>query len=331
MDYVGWIIGIFGIVLSFLLSYTFYRRSEGIKDIKNVRKKVVDLLIYEIANNEQPLQTAVVEALLNTKYRGTRVVFVSDTELPLIIDDVVTQIIENVFIPKERRQVLLDRALDLKNRFQKRTSDLDETFIDWKRSSPVRIAFGVFSTVWLGLTVGFLAIVAGIIVNQRYFNATIDLVSLYVEFGLVFLIALVFGIRQFNKMKNERTSSTKYLYKALEDSVRDGIRNSLGSVMFERNVIVESDGHSSRADLVVVSNGKKIPVEIKCGGVKSETINGIAGLMEQMGSPKGIIVTLSRVSGKVKELANKQRVIVVEAVTSEEDIVNALRDTKLVE
>jgi len=63
--------------------------------------------------------------------------------------------------------------------------------------------------------------------------------------------------------------------------------------------------------------------------VSSHTIEQIAEVMKKMGSKKGLLITASKLKEEIKELACQKSVIVIEGVTSEQDIISGLRSTKI--
>lgn len=308
-------------------SYLLHKKLAGVRSerVKNARREVVGILTSEFVNNDSAIQIPVVEALLSNKYRDCKVESSTVTELPLIIDDLIAGFTENIFITHKERQKLVERALVLKQEFEIRKSNLEETIDNWKQSSIPLIAYRLALVLGAGICSGLIVIFLGSIFVPTIMD---NIVQLLCILGFATVLS---SFAEYNTLKSKRERNSRYLHKALEDTVDRALRISVRNAVLEQHASVDANGRLAEADLILSVNENKVPVEIKYSSIRQQTIEQIANTMEMMNSKNGLLITTSAVGKRIKELARQNGIIVLENVTSEADIVKELENTKLFE
>lgn len=331
MDWVGWAIGIAGIIATILTSLLVSRKTakDRKERIERARGEVVRALYDDLARNDEELQTPMVQALLENKYRDLGIESPTDTELPNIAADLITALAENPFITPDGREVLIQRVTTLQNKFQKRPSVLAQAISEWEKSSLSGVIAVVVSLAVWAMASGIVVILLAMFFTVRLLH--LQPANLLESLWLVLITAIVIALLQFRVLERRRDRTSRYVRKALEDTALEGLSKSLKNVTLERNVVVSSEGRVSYADLVAVSNGRRLPVEIKHGAVRYRIVEQLACLMRQMDSKRGLLVTSSRLGERFKESASQKGVLILDGVTSEEDIIQGLKNTRLFE
>lgn len=319
-------IGIVAFLVTVTFSFLAYRRLRGEKGQKiiNARREVVRILANQFADSEDELKVSAVEAILNSKYRNCNVKSLNTTEFPIIIEDLITQFAENIFLLEEKRESLIDRASNLQRNFERRKLGLKVANQNWQESSILKIALKITSTFLLSLGAGLFVIILAIAFNISVIYNLIELII------LLFIVAAFSSFMQYRVLKEERGRNSHFLHNALEDTVTTTFRDKTPNASFESNVLTP-DGRLVKVDLVITLNEEKIPVEIKHKPITVTTINNLSNAMGVLKSKKAILVTSSRVGGEFKELANSKNIIILESMTSEEDVIRGLSDTKFFE
>ena len=322
-------LAITGVALSVtaVTSYLMHKRLAGARSerVRNARREVVSILTGEFVNSDSEIQTSVVEALLSNKYRDCKVESSTVTELPLIIDDLIAGFTENIFITHKEQQKLVKRALALKQKFESRKSNLEEAIDNWRQSSIPLIAYRLALVLGAGICSGLIVIFLGSIFAPTIMNNLVQLL------GILGFATVIFSFAEYNTLKSRRERNSRYLQKALEDTVAKALRTSVRKAVLEQHARVDANGHLAEADLILSVNENKVPVEIKYSSIRQQTIEQIANTMEMMNSKNGLLITTSAVGKRIKELARQKGIIVLENVTSEADIVKGLENTKLFE
>ncbi len=331
MDWIGWAIGIVGIIATILTSLLRSRKAAKSrkKRIESARGEVVRALYDELAKNNKELQSPMVRALLENKYRDLGIVSPADNELPYIVADLITALAVNPFITPERRECLIERVTTLKGRFQKRPSVLMEAVSEWEKVSIRRVTASIVSLTAWAMISGIVIILLATFLTVQFLH--LQPVNLLESLWLVLITTIIIALLQFDVLKRKRDKISINVRKALEDTVLEGLSKSQTNVSLERNVVISSEGRVSHADLVAVSNGKRLPVEIKHGAVNYRTIEQLASNMRQLESKRGLLVTSSGIGERFKEAAAQKGVLILDDVTSEEDIIQGLKKTRLFE
>jgi len=321
--------GVVAVLVSFLLNRYYFLKSFRIGSANertgNARKEVVRLLSNSVNNDDKvQIEFPLIESWIKSKYRENKVDYSPATELPIIIDDLITTISDDLFIPPPKRAALQENALTLKRMIEKRESNLEDELEEWRESSIPRIMFKSFAIAYWTFVAGFLAILGSMLILIQF---KLPISTNFTELlSLITLFGIIMGFIRYRALKAKRDKSSMNLRRILEDKSADAIRKSVPRVELERNLL-SPNGNLIKVDLVITSNGDKIPVEIKHDQVRETTIEKITKAMNELNSNRGILITSSKVSKQMMERASSKNVIVVENVTSEEDIIRALENT----
>lgn len=73
-----------------------------------------------------------------------------------------------------------------------------------------------------------------------------------------------------------------------------------------------------------------LPIEIKAGLVKNQAIDTMVAAMQGLASKRGILITSSQVQEEIRKMANTNNILLIEGVSSEEDLIRGLKDAKII-
>lgn len=315
------------IAATFGISYLFYRMpfTAGIKsrNIKNARKEVVTVLSVEMAKNKGGLELSIAKAIINSTYGEYKVDSIPPTEIQALFEDLITNFTKNPFVSPSRKNELNNKALVLKEGFEKRETDLSKAINNWKQVSIFKISMQVVMILAVGIFTGLGVFMISAVVDPVIWD------NFIVTLRLIGIAAALFGFLQYRKAKAKRDESSHNLYMVLEEKVIKALGRHMPDAVLEKNVKVADTGHLIEVDLIMSTNGAKIPVEIKHRLVRTQTIEKLANVMKTIGSRKGLLVTSSSVGNTIRELARQKGIIVLDIVASEDEIINRLKHTKL--
>lgn len=315
-----------GALLLGLVTWIVYQRTtKGAREEKADRaeRETKATLTRLLAQGDTAIDISVVEALMNSKYRERGLDVAPINRLPNILEDLIVEFAENVFIPYETSQNLIKKTMFLKEKLEGRKLNLEEATKDWRRFAIPVIVFRIIYMTAMVLAFGLFVVILAL----AFVKGAAENLSMYLIALLVLTIAIIFT--ESKRLREERSESARLLHSVLEDNAIKTLRDSIPSADIERNARIEVDGQIAQVDFFVQSNGEKLPVEVKHGAVSSQTIEQIADVMGKVGSNKGLLITASKLRQEVKQLARRKSVIVIDDVASEADIVEGLRNTKL--
>jgi hypothetical protein len=326
MDWVNLSIGIIGVLATVSITLWQYNKGKKTKSIINARKEIIATIMTELSNGHE-IQKSVIEILCTNIYTDCGISVPIESEIPIVIDEVITQLLKNVFLPSDKKQVLIDRVISIKNELNKKSPDINEARTKFEKLSTIRIAFRVFSLTWWGLTIGLILVIAGVVISVRFYGRAPDDLVFFEQLALVFISSLIIGFNQYRVLIRQRTSSADQLYTTLTYNVIEVINSFLRGAKVEQNVFIEKTKQISRADLVIFYEGEKIPIGIKHSKIDHRNIDQITNEMHEMESRLGILVTSFRLPTNLKELAKSRGIIVIENVNSANDIKSAINNT----
>jgi len=315
-----------GSLLVGLLSWYFYnRKTKGVREEKEraADKEVKAALTRLLAQGNMELEISVVDAIISSKYRGLGLDVAPTDKLPTILEDLIAEFAEHTLIPFEVSQDLIKKTMLIKGKLEDRKLNLEEATKNWRRVSIPAIVLRVIYTAAVAFVSGLFVVIFAL----AFVSGAAENFSMYLIALLILTLALIFT--ESKTLWEKRSKSGRHLHSVLEDNATNILRGSIPNGDIERNARIETDAQIAQVDLVVHSNGDKLPVEIKYGAVSSHTIEQIAEVMKKMGSKKGLLITASKLKEEIKELARQKSVIVIEGVTSEQDIISGLRSTKI--
>jgi len=319
------LISIGALILGLVTWFIYQRKTKGAREEKEERayKETRTSLIKLIAQRDGEVETSVVDTIIKSKYRACGLDVAPIDIVSKILDDVVVEFTDSIFIPPERSKDLIKKTMLLKERLKSRKLDLEEALKNWRSVSIPAIIFRLSAMVAALLFFGLLIVTLSLIfVSGAEKSSLMYLVAILV----LTLIALISDSKA---SLDKRKRSAQYLHSVLEDNVIKVLKEILPNAVIKRNARIEQQGQLAEVDLVIEENGQKLPVEVKHGSIKTNTINQIADVIQKIGSNKGLMITTSRLGDEVKNLSRRRSIIVIDEVKSQRDIINGLKNTKL--
>ena len=319
------LISIGTLIVGLITWYLYQRRTKGVREEKEERayKETRASLIKLLAQGEGEVETSVVDAIVNSKYRQYGVDIAPIEIVSEILEDVVVEFTDSIFIPPGTSKDLIKKTMLLKERLERRKLDLEEALKTWRSVSITLIISRSLFMASCVLGIGLLAVVLSLV----YIRGAAESYIMYLI--VIIVLTLAVGLSDFKASWDKRKKSAQYLYNVLEDNAIKALKEILPNADIERNARIEQQGQLAQVDLVIEENRQKLPVEIKHGSIKMHTIDQIADVMQKIGSNKGLIITTSRLGDKVKNLSLQRNIIAIDDVTSQRDIINGLKYTKL--
>lgn len=319
------LISVGALILGLVTWFIYQRKTKGAREEKEERayKETRASLIKLLAQGEGEVETSVVDAIIKNKYKTCGLDVAPIDIVSKILDDVVVEFTDSIFIPPKRSKDLIKKTMLLKERLEGRKLDLKEALKDWRSVSIPAIILRLSAMASAILFFGLLVVTVSLVfVSGAAENALMYLIAI-----LVLTLIAVFS--DFKASLDRREKSAQYLHSVLEDNAIKTLKEILPNADIERNARIEQQGQLAEVDLVIEEDGQKLPVEIKHGSIKTHTIDQIADVMQKIGSNKGLMITTSRLGDEVKNLSRQRSIIVIDEVTSQRDIINGLKNTKL--
>jgi predicted RecB family endonuclease len=98
----------------------------------------------------------------------------------------------------------------------------------------------------------------------------------------------------------------------------------------KRNVRIETGKYLVEVDFVIDVNGITLPIKVKHGLVKPESIAAMVAVMNKLATERGMMITTAQVSGRAKKMAMSKNITLLEGITSAEDLTRGLKDADIV-
>ena len=319
------LVSIGALLVGIVTWFIYQRRTKRVREEKEARadREIQDTLTRLLTQGSGNLDISVLEALMNSKYRALGLDMLPIDKMRIILENLIAEFTGNIFIPYEIGQDLIKRVLLLKDKFEGRKSNLEEVVGNWRRLSIPKIIFRVVSLTVIALASGLFVVILALLFVT---GAAETMVTYYIA---ILLATLMIIYTESKTLQEKRSKSGRQLHNVLENNIIKIFRDSEPSASVERNVRIEADGQIAQVDLVMKSNGEKLPIEIRQGNVSIHTIDQIVEVMNKMDSNKGLLITTSKVRTEIREIARQKSVIVIDDVASETDIVDGLKNTKL--
>lgn len=325
MDTTTWtIIGIIVTLTTFGIVYWKTTSARKEKE-RHAHKDIVAVLARILAQGQDSLDLSVVQSLLKSKAREYDINLSTVDELPKIAEDLVVKFTESEFISPEDRHKLIEKVMLLQEKFERKEPRLEEATAEFQQSAQF---YRYRRNTVLSTLVALLAATMTFIISGVIFDT--DLTSNVVLVTIALLVA-AFGtyVIEYQQLKRKKAEKSLYLKRVFEEIVIEALHEIAPKASVDRNVKIVQGDYYSEADFVIKVNDEKVPIEIKSGSVKHEAIGSIVATMKLLTSRRGILITSSKVQGNIKKMALEQNVLLLEGITTKEDLTHELRDTKL--
>jgi len=120
------------------------------------------------------------------------------------------------------------------------------------------------------------------------------------------------------------------VHRAFEEAVLDVLGETMPEAIVQRNIRIETEKYSVEVDFVVDLNGITLPIKVKHGLVRPETIAAMVAVMNKLATERGMIISSTQVSDRTKKMAMSRNITLLEGITSAEDLTLGLKDADIV-
>lgn len=288
MDTTIWgIIGIIVTLATFVIVYwrtTSARQERG----KQAHRDIVVVLTRILAQGQDSLELPIVESLLKSKAREHDVNLSLVDELPKITEDLITKFTESEFITSEARSKLIEKVMLLREKFQRKEPRLEEAVAEYQQPARLdryRYRRTVVLSTMAALLAGTIIFVIAYTLNSEITREFPISVVLTTVLGLI--AALGTYIFEYGQTKRKEAERSLYLNKVFERIVIEALHEIAPKASVESDVKIVRGDYHAEADFVIKVNNAVVPVEIKTGTVKHETILSIVDAMRLLKSKRG--------------------------------------------
>lgn len=325
MDTTTWtIIGIIATLATFGIVY--WKTTSARKEReKHAHKDIIVVLARILAQGQDSLDLPVVQSLLKSKAREYDINLSTVDELPKIAEDLVVKFTESEFITPEARHKLIEKVMLLQEKFERKEPRLEEATAEFQQSTQF---YRYRRNIVLSTMGALLAATISFVISGVMFDT--DLTSNVVLITIA-LLAAAFGtyVIEYRQLKRKKAERSLYLNKVFEEIVVEALHEIAPKASVDRNVEIVQGDYYSEVDFVIKLNDKTVPIEIKTGSVRNEAISPIVTAMKLLASRRGVLITSSQVQENIKKMTLKHNILLLEGITSKEDLIRRLRDTKL--
>jgi hypothetical protein len=332
MDVILWVvIGVVVALVTFGIVDWRTRTARG-ERTRRAHKDVVTAIAKVLAQGQARVDLPVIESLLKTKAREYDVDLSIVDELPKIVEDLAARFTESEFIPPRTRQNLLQKAFALRRLGESRRPTLKEAVADWEESSRLAASHRRRNTL-LSATVSLLAAIVTLAIIAAFIGAdVIGLLPFYTG-GICAAIAaaVVFSLYQASRATRSKEARTLAdVHRIFEDMVLDVLGKTMPEATVQRNVRIETGRYLVEVDFIINVNGITLPIKLKHGLVRPQTVAAMAAVMNKLATERGMIITSMQMSDQTKKMPMPKNITFLEGIMSAEDLTRGLKDADVV-
>jgi hypothetical protein len=299
---------------------------------RHAHKDVVTMVAKLLAQGQARVDLPVIESVLKTKAREYDVNRSIADELPKIVEDIVARFTESEFITPKVRQNLLQKAFALQRLGESRRPTLKEALADLEESSRLIASYSRRNTL-LSATVSLLAAIVTLAIITALAKA--DVIGLLPAYAggvcAAIAAAVAFSLGQASRARKLKEARTLVdVRRTFEEMVLDVLGKTMPEAIVQRNVRIETKKYLVEVDFVIDVNGITLPIKVKHGLVKPETIAAMVAVMNKLATERGMMITSTQVSGRAKKMAMSKNITLLEGITSAEDLTRGLKDADIV-
>jgi hypothetical protein len=331
MDVILWVaIGVVVALVTFGI-VDWRTRTASAERRRRARKDVVTAIAKVLAQGQARVDRPVIESLLRTKGREYDVDLSMVDELPKMVEDLAARFAEGEFIPPRTRQNLLQKAFALRQLGEDRRPTLKEAVTEWQESCRLATSHRRRNTL-LSATVSLLAAIVTLAIIAVFIGAdVIGLLPFYAG-GICAAIAAaaVFSLYQASRATRSKQAGTLAdIHTAFVEMVLDVLGKTMPEATVQRNVRIETGRYLIDVDFIVGVNGIMLPIKLKHGLVRPQTVAAMAAAMNRLASERGVIVTSMQMSDQAKKMAMARNITSLEGIMSAEDLTRGLKDAEV--
>ena len=332
MDVILWVvIGIVVALVTFGIVDWRTRTARG-ERTRRAHKDVVTAIAKVLAQGQARVDLPVIESLLKTKAREYDVDLSITDELPKIVEDLAAGFTESEFIPPRTRQSLLQKAFALQRLGESRRPTLKEAVADLEESSRLAASHLRRNTL-LSATVSLLAAIVTLAIAAALTGANvIELLPVYTG-GICAAIAaaVVFSLYQASRATRAKEARTLAdVHRTFEEMVLEVLGKTMPEAMVQRNVKIEAGKYLVEVDFMINVNGITLPIKVKHGLVRPQTVAAMAAVMNKLATERGMIITSTQGNDRTKKMAIPTNITFLEGIMSAEDLTRGLKDADIV-
>jgi hypothetical protein len=299
---------------------------------RRAHKDVVTVIAKVLAQGQARVDLPVIESLLKTKAREYDVDLSIVDELPKIVEDLAARFTESEFIPPRTRQNLLQKAFGLRRLGESRRPALKEAVTDWQESCRSAASHRRRNTL-LSAAVSLLAAIVTLAIIAAFTGAdVIGLLPVYAG-GICATIAaaVVFSLYQASRAtRSKEAEALADVHRIFEEMVLDVLGKTMPEATVQRNVRIETGRYLVDVDFIVDVNGITLPIKLKHGLVRPQTVAAMAAVMSKLATERGVIITSMQMSDQMKKMAMPKNITLLEGIMSAEDLTRGLKAADIV-
>ncbi len=248
------------------------------------------------------------------------------------MEDLAARFTESEFIPPKTRQNLLQKAFALRPLAESRSPTLREAVADWEESCRLAASHSRRSTL-LSATVSLLAAIVTLAIIAAFIRAdVIGLLPVYAG-GVCAAIAAagVFSLYQASRAtRSKGARALTDVHRIFQEMVLDVLGRTMPEAIVQRNVRIETGRYLVELDFIISVNGTTLPIKVKHGLVRPQTVAAMAAVMNKLATGRGMIITSTRMTDQTKKMTMPKNITFLEGITSAEDLTRELKDASIV-
>jgi hypothetical protein len=332
MDVILWTItGVVVALVTFGIVDWRARNARG-ERTRRAHKDVVTVIAKLLAQGEARVDLPLMESVLKSKAREYDVNLSVVDELPGIAEDVVARVTESEFITPKTRQNLLQKASALQRLGENRRPTLKEAVADLEELARLTAGYSRRNTL-LSAAASLLAAIVTLAVATALTKANvIGLLPVYAG-GVCAAIAaaVVFSLYQASRAtRSKEARALADVHRMFEEMVLDVLGKTMPEAMVQRNVKIEAGKYLVEVDFIINVNGITLPIKVKHGLVRPQTVAAMAAVMNKLATERGMIITSTQGNDRTKKMAIPTNITFLEGIMSAEDLTRGLKDANIV-
>jgi hypothetical protein len=332
MNVILWaVIGIVVALATFGITDWRTRTARG-ERTRHAHRDVVTAIAKLLAQGQARVDLPVIESLLKTKAREYDVNLSIADELSRIVEDLAVRLTESEFITPRTRQNLLRKAFALQQLGKSRNPTLKEAVADLEESCRLAASHCRRSTL-LSAAVSLLAAIVTLAIVAAFIGAdVIGLLPIYAG-GVCAAIAAAVVISLYQGSRAIRSKEARTLadvHRVFEEMVLDVLGKTMPEATVQRNVRIETKRYLVEVDFIINVNGINLPIKLKHGLVRPQTVAAMAAVVNELATERGIIITSMQMSDGTKKMGVPNNITLLEGIMSAEDLTRGFKEAGIV-
>lgn len=332
MDVILWVvIGIVVALVTFVI-IAWRTSTARVERARHAHKDAVTAIAKLLAQGQARVDLPLIESLLRTKGREYEVTLSIADQLPRIAEDLAARFTEDELIPPKTKQNLLHKAVAVQRLGESRRPTLKEAVADLEECSRLAAGHARRSTL-LSAAVALLAAIVTLAIVAAFIGVdVIGLLPLYAG-GVcaAIAVAVVFSLYQTSReIRAKEGKALADVHRVFADMVLEVLGKTMPEATVQRDVRIETEKYLVELDFIISNNGVKLPIKLKHGLVRPQTVAAMAAVMDKLAAERGMIITSMRMSDQTKKMPAPWNITILQGVMSAEDLTRGLKEADLV-